>query len=73
MDTQWLDAWTRFVKGDAGPPGKITTAELLDDNSQPVKDLEATRDYRCADETVLVRTFCGIRRDRHASVWRLLM
>lgn len=34
------------MKGDAEPPGKLSTADLLDEKGQPLKGLEATRDYR---------------------------
>lgn len=48
MDCRWLNEWAYFVEGNEGsePPGRITTAELLDENKRPLKDLEPKVDYR---------------------------
>lgn len=48
IDSDWLNAWAAFVNGDENedPPGPMSTKQLLDENKNPLPNLQAIRDYR---------------------------
>ncbi len=48
MDCNWLNEWAYFVEGieGYGPPGQISTKDLVDESGKPLKNLEPKIDYR---------------------------
>ncbi|CAM9758731.1 unnamed protein product, partial [Chrysoparadoxa australica] len=47
VETPWLEAWAKFVRGEGPPPGKINNSRLLEsDLKTPKEGLRPKIDYR---------------------------
>lgn len=50
IDSVWLNSWAEFVRApeddDCGPPGPMSTKNLLDESGSPIKGLVAKVDFR---------------------------
>lgn len=47
MDSNWLNSWAAFTSSEeCGPPGKVSSAGLLDENNKPLSGLTSRCDYR---------------------------